>query len=211
MCLAHSAQISYVGLERVDHSTVSNAIAGQTLFIHGSGIDEGNLASLKATKHERKQAHASSHGLVKSPENPSPKCNAACGDVTVGLPVGTATVCDDTCAGESARFGGFLCGAGDSDKFGYMCRLCYVDVEEARREEQSLARMRSDINGEHEASHVIMCDTMRPPEAAECSDKCARKKDTVSRWKANSFGRPIACRTLDPAYRSQRSIRTRLK
>eukprot|EP00904_Undaria_pinnatifida_P010718 jgi/Undpi1/6777/HiC_scaffold_21.g09255.m2 len=39
--------ISYVGLERVDHSTVSNAIAGQTLFIHGSGIDEGNLASLK--------------------------------------------------------------------------------------------------------------------------------------------------------------------
>ena len=61
-----------------------------------------------------------------------------------------------------------------------MCRLCFVDVEEARRQEQSLALTRSDIEGGEEASHIIMCDTMRPPEAAECSDKCGRKKDTVS-------------------------------
>ena len=63
-----------------------------------------------------------------------------------------------------------------------MCRLCFVDVEEARRQEQSLALTRSDIEGGEEASRIIMCDTMRPPEAAGCSDKCGRKKDTVSEY-----------------------------
>ena len=110
----------------------------------------------------------------------SPACNAACGgEHAAGLPVGTSTVCDDTCAGKSTRFDGFLCGAGDTDRFGSMCRLCFVDGEEARRQEQSLALTRSDLEGGKEASHVVMCDTMRPPEAAECSDKCGRKKDTV--------------------------------
>ena len=175
-----STQISYVGFEHVDHSTVSNAVAGQTLFIHGSRVDEGNLASLEATKHERKQTRASIRRLSNSKTAP-PACNAACGsEDAAGLPVGTSTVCDDTCAGISARFGGFLCGAGDEDRFGSMCRLCFVDVEEARRQEQSLALTRSDIENGEEASHIIMCETMRPPEAAECSDKCGRKKDTVS-------------------------------
>ena len=176
-------QISYVGTEHVDHSTVSDAVAGQTLFVHGSRVDEGNLASLKATKHERKQTRASVRRLSDDIETPPPACNAACGSETIsGLPVGTSTVCDDTCAGKFTRFGGFLCGAGDSDRFGSMCRLCFVDVEEARRQEQSLALTRSDIEGGEEASHIIMCDTMRPPEAAGCSDKCGRKRDTVSEY-----------------------------
>ena len=180
-CLTRWNQISYVGFEHVDHTTVSDAIAGQTLFIHGSRVEEGNMASLKATKHERKLAYASSRRLSDDTDVPSAVCNAACGSADItGLPVGTSTVCDDTCTAESSRFGGFLCGASDAEKFGYMCRLCYVDVEVARREEQSLALTRSDLEGEQEAPHVIMCDTMRPPEAAECSDKCGRKKDTVS-------------------------------
>lgn len=179
-CSTHPCQISYVGYEHVDHSTVSDAVAGQTLFIHGSRVDEGNLASLDATKHERLQAFASGRRLSDDTETPPPACNAACGIDVAGLPVGTSTVCDDTCDGASARFDGLLCGAGDSDRFGPMCRLCYVDVGEARRQEQSLALMRSDVEGGPEASHVIMCDTMRPPEAAECSEKCGLKKDTVS-------------------------------
>lgn len=42
-------QISYVGHEHVDHSAVSDAIASHILFIHGNRVDEGNIASLKAT------------------------------------------------------------------------------------------------------------------------------------------------------------------
>ena len=179
--MTRARQISYVGYEHVDHGTVSDAVAGHTLFIHGSRVDEGSLASLEATKDERKQTIASRRHLSDDTATPPPACNAACGsgDAAV-LPVGTSTVCDDTCAGESPRFGGFGCGAGHSDTFGSMCRLCFVDVEEARRHEQSLALMRADLEEGQEASHVIMCDTMRPPEAAECSGKCGRKKDTVS-------------------------------
>ncbi|CAM9350086.1 unnamed protein product [Scytosiphon promiscuus] len=46
--------ISYVGYEHVDHDTVSDAIAGQTLFIHGSRVDEGSSASITATSSSRK-------------------------------------------------------------------------------------------------------------------------------------------------------------
>ena len=158
---------------------MSDAVAGHTLFIHGSRVDEGNLASLKAAKDERKQTVASRRHVDTT--MPPLACNAACGsEDDTGLPVGISTVCDDTCAGESPRFGGFGCGAGDSDTFGSMCRLCFVDAEEARRQEHSLALTRSDLKGGQEATHVIMCDTMSPPEAAECSSKCGRKKDTVS-------------------------------
>lgn len=169
------SQISYVGNEHVDHTTVSDAVAGQTLFIHGSMVEEGNLESLKATR----KATAGGHRLFDD----GALCHSACGSEDyAGLPVGTATVCDDTCSGESTRFGGFLCGAGDSDRFGSMCRLCYVDVEEARKREQSLALARSPGEGQQENSHVIMCDTMRPPEASDCSDECGIKKDTVTCW-----------------------------
>ncbi|CAM9900657.1 unnamed protein product, partial [Ectocarpus fasciculatus] len=40
--------ISYVGYEHVGHDTVSDAVAGQTLFIHGSSVEEGNVASFRA-------------------------------------------------------------------------------------------------------------------------------------------------------------------
>lgn len=41
-------QISNVGYEHVDRKTVSDAVAGHTLFIHGSSVDGGNLAILRA-------------------------------------------------------------------------------------------------------------------------------------------------------------------
>eukprot|EP00903_Cladosiphon_okamuranus_P019225 g17679.t1 len=40
--------ISNVGYEHVDSRSVSDAVAGETLFIHGSNVDNGNLAVLKA-------------------------------------------------------------------------------------------------------------------------------------------------------------------
>ncbi|CAB1099444.1 unnamed protein product [Ectocarpus sp. CCAP 1310/34] len=47
--------MSYVGYEHVDHDTVSDAIAGQTLFIHGSNVDEGSGAFIKETAAARKE------------------------------------------------------------------------------------------------------------------------------------------------------------
>ncbi|CAM9131448.1 unnamed protein product, partial [Ectocarpus fasciculatus] len=39
--------IAYVGKAHVDHGTVTDAIAGQTLFIHGKNVDEGSNLSMK--------------------------------------------------------------------------------------------------------------------------------------------------------------------
>lgn len=102
------------------------------------------------------------------------QCEAACGhDGGDGgiLPAGASTFCDPTCTAFGSRFGGYLCGAGDSARFGAACRMCYADVEEARKAE----RMLSDADG----LHVVMCDTQRPPAASECSDRCRLNKDTV--------------------------------
>ncbi|CAM9164100.1 unnamed protein product [Ectocarpus sp. 6 AP-2014] len=39
--------IAYVGKAHVDHGTVTDAIAGQTLFIHGKNVDEGSNLSVE--------------------------------------------------------------------------------------------------------------------------------------------------------------------
>ena len=43
-----------MGREHIDHDMVSDAIAAETLFIHGSYVDEGNIASIEATKSSRR-------------------------------------------------------------------------------------------------------------------------------------------------------------
>ena len=147
----------------MDKGAVAEAIAGGSLFIHGSMVDEGSIASSKATA----TAHRS--GLEKPKEAEELACASPCGGVGAGLPIGASTVCDTTCA-EGGRFGGYLCGAGNSIKFGAVCRLCFTDVAEARKVENRLK----------DGKHVIMCDTMRPPPAVDCSDECSIKTDTVS-------------------------------
>ncbi|CAM9467044.1 unnamed protein product [Ectocarpus sp. 12 AP-2014] len=42
--------ISSVGYGHVNHDTVSDAVAGKTLFVHGSSVDEGNVAPYEATE-----------------------------------------------------------------------------------------------------------------------------------------------------------------
>lgn len=182
------------------HDTVSDAIAGQTLFIHGSRVDEGSGASITATaaakKSNKKKSLAAAEGKttktqrrkrrwrrLNRQEVDATTCRSACGseEARSGLPDGTSTVCDATCGGDEARFDGFLCGAGNSELFGDMCRLCYVCPQEARKAERAL-----QTSGAGEKRAVIMCDTMEPPvpegtvaDAAGCSDKCTGRKDTV--------------------------------
>ena len=209
--IENNRKISYVGYEHVDHDTVSDAIAGQTLFIHGSRVDEGSGASITATAAAKKskkrttKAEAGGGGAVlktkrrlrrwrrlESADEGSSGCSGSCGSGkdTTGLPDGTSTVCDPTCGSSDAdsRFGGFLCGAGDSALFGDMCRLCYVCPRAARNAQLAL-RSSFDGGAGNEERAVIMCDTMEPPppppesaavDAAGCSDKCNQKKDTVS-------------------------------
>lgn len=59
-----------------------------------------------------------------------------------------------------------------------MCRLCYTDVAKAREAGGGLPA----------GLHVIMCDTRRPPAAAECDDMCALKKNTVRTPRVQYFG-----------------------
>lgn len=163
-------QIANVVFETVDAGTVNTAIAGDTLFIHGRSI-EGGSASLLARRK-----------LGAEAPQPDIWCEPSCGNadaITAGeLPDGVFTACDASCR-VGGRFGGYLCGAGDSRKFGGNCRLCYTDQEKALRAEEEL-RGSGGFSGEGgEARHVIMCDTMRPPAALACSPECARKKDTV--------------------------------
>lgn len=248
-----TSQISYVGYEHVDHDTVSDAIAGQTLFIHGSRVDEGNGASITATssarnENKKKKKNGSKKtktaGGVSSSSLPaggqaaaetqwrrrqrrwrrlsgddqeqprrdderSPRaraleaeCSSACGseEALAGLPAGTSTVCDPTCAAGregGPRFDGFLCGAGDSGVFGDTCRLCYLFEHQARKAERALRSSSpaaaAAAAGGVDGRAVIMCDTMEPPEPEErgsaavvdvvtgCSNECSRHASTVSR------------------------------
>ncbi len=56
--LASYTKIAYVGYEHVDHTTVTDAIAGQTLFIHGKNVDEGSNKSVEETDEAHNAAAA---------------------------------------------------------------------------------------------------------------------------------------------------------
>lgn len=161
-------QISNVGVAKVSSDAVTDAVAGDTLFIHGSSVSGGSIDTRR---------EASDH-VAEQPE-PKLMCESACGKEMLGLPEGMSTVCDATCSVEEARFGGFLCGAGNTRKYGAMCRMCYVDLDVAIQADRKL-RVSSDHQGDSGAMHVIMCDTLKPPQVSGCSEECSRRKDTVS-------------------------------
>lgn len=157
-------QIANVGYEKIDADAIGNAVASDTLFIHGSSIEGGSR-------------ELSNHGSVGARE-PDAMCEPLCSDPSTAalMPTGVSTVCDASC-GTNNRFDGYLCGAGDSIKYGNSCRLCYTDQTAALEAEANLRSRGEDTD---EEKHVIMCDTLRPPSAVECSSKCDEKKDTVS-------------------------------
>ncbi|CAN0456913.1 unnamed protein product [Ascophyllum nodosum] len=171
--------ISYVGAEHVDNSTVSDAVESHTLFIHGSKIESGNMASIRAAN---EQANKVSSGASAKPQEvhaaDESACSSACGDRNERVLVpGTSTVCDKTCA-VGGRFGGFLCGAGDREKFGSMCRLCFTDAGEARKAERESVGV-GPMGDDAIIKHVIMCDTMQPPALEDCTHECAKSKNAV--------------------------------
>lgn len=69
--------------------------------------------------------------------------------------------------------------AGSAEDIGEagLTRLEAFSAEDA--DDAELRRSETYSAGDGDARHVIMCDTMRPPSALECSPQCAGKKDTV--------------------------------
>lgn len=116
-----------MGVHDVDDREVLDAVAGGTLFIHGTPTDGG-------------VSMAGSNELAE-------RCTVSCGfrfsnAHAAMAPSGTATVCDRSCyAGgrDGARFGGHLCGAGDVAIYGAHCRTCFTDLGEAEAAEETLA------------------------------------------------------------------------
>lgn len=162
-CRRTITQIANVGYNNVDATALTTAVAGDTLFIHGSSVEGGSRSI-----HAGRQLGAVVGSAVS--------CTSACGTHADELPPGMSTVCDASCD-EGNRFGGYLCGAGDPDKYGESCRECYTDQQAALVAEKALRHVDSP---DTDTKHVIMCNTKRPPSSMDCSSKCALKTDTVS-------------------------------
>lgn len=188
----HSAlpcsQMANVGFLDVDNVTVSNAVAVETLFIHGSTTGGGSK------KHQGEMSDGmgistAARGTIDAQDY---ICTKACGSHQTSRELeswasdsSVSTVCDPSCVpgSEGYRFDGFMCGAGDPSRYGKSCRTCYTDDKEAAKVERILRKR--EHSGKMDGKHVIMCDTLRPPAAASCDPKCAMKTDTVraSLWR----------------------------
>lgn len=125
----------------MDQQAVLKAVASDTLFIHGSLTGGGG--SMFHASGAKADSSPALRFLGKS--RPGERCTASCGGPPSSSDGGAgaqATVCDRSCysGGElGARFGGYLCGAGDVKEYGPHCRTCFTDVEEAQAEEERLA------------------------------------------------------------------------
>lgn len=200
---ATGAQIANVGFLDVDPLTVGNAVASETMFIHGSLSGGGGTQFVSERAREAAAAAAVSRGGLVSttaaeslklagssvataaagsqPPSATVGCRPECG--SAGSGGGPSTVCDpEGCSaadGGSGRVGDGLCGAGDEERYGGHCRRCYMDADEAIEAERVLERQAGQA-GQEGGQHVVMCDTLRPPQSTNCSLKCAAKVDTVS-------------------------------
>lgn len=165
------SQISNVGFHDVGNKAVLDAVAADTLFIHGSTSGGGSTTWMGASAERHTDEGENSAGV----------CTQACeneGRKALRRVLDISTVCDPTCVsgedGLGPRFGGHLCGVYDPAKFGSMCRTCYTDQLAALAVDQQL-----EANLTTAGKHVIMCDTKRPAQAIDCSAACAKQEDTV--------------------------------
>lgn len=165
-------KIANIGFKDVGDTDILHALAADTLFIHGS--TKGGGSTNWARVNGRKIIDESSLSI----EDCTPSCGKPDNRILRGLS-GTSNVCDVTCRmnqnGDGSRFGGHLCGDNDRSKYGPACRTCYTDEKAALSADRKLGS-HADTSGRH----VIMCDTKRPPQAKECSEACAKQRDTVS-------------------------------
>eukprot|EP00903_Cladosiphon_okamuranus_P007272 g7050.t1 len=160
--------IAYVGHEEVDHSTVSDAIAGQTLFIHGSSVHGGSRASVDAVRERKglaplrdlRNLREGSRRLAEESNlrEGSRRLNDACADTCVNSDPDAPTgfLCDGTCENEEDH-GVLGCAYGaEYGDLGYaavphgmLCRVCFNDVAAA-------------LDADTEEDRAIMCDTGDP-------------------------------------------------
>lgn len=184
-------QIANVGFFDVDGKTASRAASVGTMFIHGSRTGGGGTHYLGRGEGGHLNLAITVTTVDQLQQPTKEQCTSSCGQTldeprAVVAVSGTSTVCDHTCAdlGDKVggRFGSLSCGAGNPEVYGGHCRRCFVDVDQARLAESALLREaeRREEDGLGGGQHVIMCDTMRPPDSASCSSRCGSKSDTVS-------------------------------
>eukprot|EP00903_Cladosiphon_okamuranus_P005533 g5510.t1 len=185
--------IANVGFLDVDQITVGNAVASDTMFIHGSLSGGGGTQFVSESAREAAAAAAESLALTGSSvaATTAVGCRLECGSAASGGGGGgggPSTVCDpEGCSAiQPWRVGGKDCGAGDKERYGSDCRRCYVDIDEALEAERVLERQARQAGEETGRQHVIMCDTLRPPQSTNCSVKCATKTDTVCDYRCGS-------------------------
>eukprot|EP00752_Nemacystus_decipiens_P001258 g1256.t1 len=154
--------IAYVGHEVVDHSSVSDAIAGQTLFIHGKGVDGGSRASVEAVRAEKglsprrnlQNLREGSRRLQQTggSGNDDDGCEDDC-DFTGAT---TGRVCDASCE-DGDPWGTLGCPVGavygdlgySVTDYGDNCRVCFTDEDTALEYDTADDR-------------AIMCDDLLP-------------------------------------------------
>lgn len=146
------------------------AVQLDTLFIHGSSGGGGSTTN-----------HAALHAIDSGPV--ATACTRACGSADeLGTPF-MSTFCDASCSAEwsavGPRFHGHGCGASNPPHFGSTCRQCFTSQDAALAEEKRLSS--PEILVSNPGVHAVMCSTGNPPPASECSDRCKKTADTVSR------------------------------
>eukprot|EP00903_Cladosiphon_okamuranus_P008109 g7816.t1 len=153
--------IAYVGHEEVDHSTVSDAIAGQTLFIHGSSVQGGSRASVDAVRQQKGLAPRRNLRNLRegSRHLQATSMDYTCDETfctTIDPTATTGLVCDETCE-TGDPYGTLGCAAGASygelgyigDDYGGLCRVCFNDVDTA-------------LAADTDDDRAIMCYTAEP-------------------------------------------------
>lgn len=164
-------QISNVGFYDVSDDVVLSAFAADTLFIHGSSKSGGRVWNIGETG-DGTELSVSAEG-----------CNTACLTRSKHAPFSdVSTVCDATCLSNNplyeSRFRGYNCGVGNPSKYGEGCRRCYMNRSEALVADESMAT--ADTSTSQPDIHVVMCNTLKPPEAMTCSKPCDDDQDSVS-------------------------------
>ncbi|CBJ28664.1 hypothetical protein Esi_0117_0037 [Ectocarpus siliculosus] len=150
--------ISYVGDEHVTQDTVSDAVAGKTLFVHGGGVADVKTASappapVAVQETARRSQRRRKLQKRKTRENwrrghagdETPKCLDGCEYTSKDGTRGR--VCDANCSRRDV-YGTLGCGTKDG-AYGTECRACYNDGGKAHKQDTPENR-------------VIMCSTAMP-------------------------------------------------
>ncbi|CAN0146627.1 unnamed protein product, partial [Ectocarpus sp. 13 AM-2016] len=151
--------ISYVGDEHVTQDTVSDAVAGKTLFIHGGGVAEFKTASAPppppvvvqetAPRSQRRRKLQKRRTLGNwrrgNDGDKTPKCTDGCEYTSKDGTRGR--VCDANCSRRDV-YGTLGCGTRDG-AYGTECRACYNDGDMAHKQDTPENR-------------AIMCSTVMP-------------------------------------------------